>query len=57
MKDFRRTLNISYTDVTVSLTVTNESASAQCSSEDDLETSALLVLSIQIIVHVQMPLY
>ena len=43
MKDFRRTFNISYTSVTVTSSLTNETVSAQCSSEDDIETSALLV--------------
>ena len=48
MKDFRSTFNISYTTVTVK---TNKTVSAQCTSEDDVETSALLVPNI-VIVHV-----
>ena len=45
MKDFRHTFNISYTTVIVSSSsLKNDIATAtQCSSEDDVETSALLV--------------
>ena len=46
VRGFRQTFNISYTTVIVSssLSQKNDTATAtQCSSEDDVETSALLV--------------
>ena len=45
MKDFRHTFNISYIPIAViSSNASNETVSAaRCSSDDDVETSALLV--------------
>ncbi len=51
MRGFRNAFNITFTDQTVEVANLTDSATTQCASNDDVETSALVVRSILNIIH------